>query len=79
MIKSFLIYFFFAIIGLSIIANFYGLIELNKKQDAIQALLDFKDKGARYTWKDGQDDRLIRDQVDAFLQAQIDELKLKCY
>ena len=79
MIKSFLIYFFFAIIGLSIIANFYGLIELNKKQDAIQALLDFKDKGARYTWKDGQDDRLIRDQVDAFLQAQIDELRLKCY
>lgn len=79
MIKSFLIYFFFAIIGLSIIANFYGLIELNKKHDAIQTLLDFKDKGARYTWKDGQDDRLIRDQVDAFLQAQIDELKLKCY
>lgn len=79
MIKNFLIYFFFTIIGLSIIANFYGLMELKQKQESIQTLLDFKDKGARYTWKDGQDDRLIRDQVDAFLQAQIDELKLKCY
>jgi hypothetical protein len=76
--KDLVFYALFIILGASISVSFYNLAVLQQKQEQIQALLDFKDKGARYTWRNGQEDKAIRDQQDAFLQSQIDELANRC-
>lgn len=73
---------FFSIIAVVLIFNtwlsFHHAREAAEGRQALQVLLDFRDKGARYTYRDGVRDRADRDAEDAWLQEQINNLYNLC-
>jgi hypothetical protein len=73
---------FFFIIAVVLVFNtwlsFHHAREAAQGRQALQVLLDFRDKGARYTYGDGVQDRADRDAEDVWLQEQINTLYNLC-
>ena len=65
----------FAVLFGNAALSFYYAQQAKRDNQSLVSLWEFKNQGARYTFDDGVEDRAERDRMDAFLQAQIDELR----
>ncbi len=67
-----------AVITINAGVSFLHHYQVKEETSTLRSLIDFKNQGPRYTYDDGVADRVARDEADARLQEQINNLYTLC-